>query len=307
MERCTSYLDPCTVTTPTRKGSLLILTAALLWSTGGLFIKSISMDAFGVSFWRSSFAVLTLYLVYNRSQHKIAHHEDESWFNSHTLLAALSYSALLILFVVATKLTTSANAIFLQFTAPIYVLFLEPLLTRTKIKRDDIITVCIAIAAMALFFIGKFDTRSVWGNIAALTSGIFFAGYALMLKHDRASEATRWRIVIVGHVIIMIAMVVYSVITGQSIMPNNANDLLMVAFLGIVQIGIAYSLFTFGLSHVRALDALLLSMLEPVLNPVWVFLGLGERPSIYAIMGGAIILALVALRAIRGERSAAAA
>jgi drug/metabolite transporter, DME family len=295
------------VTTPARKGSLLILTAALLWSTGGLFIKSISMDAFGVSFWRSSFAFMTLYLIYLYNRHKIQHHENESWVNSHTLIASLFYSALLILFVVATKLTTSANAIFLQFTAPIYVLFLEPVLSKTKIKRDDIRTVIIAIGAMALFFVGKFDTRSVWGNIAALTSGVFFAGYALMLKHDRASEATRWRIVIVGHLIIMVAMAVYSGLSGNSIMPNTPSDLLMVAFLGVVQIGIAYSLFTFGLSHVRALDALLLSMLEPVLNPIWVFFGIRETPSVFAIVGGAIILALVAFRAIRGERTPAAA
>ncbi len=295
------------MTSAARRGSVLILIAALLWSTGGLFIKSISMDAWGVSFWRSAFAVVTLYVVYYTQQHKIAHHEDESWFNRHTLLAALFYSALLILFVVATKLTTSANAIFLQFTAPIYVLFLEPLLTRTKIKRDDIITVLIAICAMGLFFVGKFDTRSVWGNIAALTSGVFFAGYALMLKHDRASEATRWRIVIIGHLIIMVAMLMYSGVSGNTIMPNNMNDLMMVGFLGVVQIGIAYSLFTFGLSHVRALDALLLSMLEPVLNPIWVYLGLGETPTKYAIIGGAIILALVAIRAIRGERTPTAA
>ena len=107
--------------------------------------------------------------------------------------------------------------------------------------------------------------------------------------------------------VIMVAMLMYSGISGNSIMPNNMNDLLMVGFLGVVQIGIAYSLFTFGLSHVRALDALLLSMLEPVLNPIWVYLGLGETPTKYAIIGGAIILALVAIRAIRGERTTAAA
>lgn len=293
--------------TPARRGSILILIAALLWSTGGLFIKSVSLDAWGISFWRSGFALITLYAVYRAQSHRIGHHHDESWLNSHTLLAALFYAALLVLFVLATKLTTSANAIFLQFTAPIYVLFFEPLLTRTKIRRDDIITVLIAIGAMALFFVGKFDTRSIWGNIAALTSGLFFAGYALMLKHDRASEATRWRIVIVGHLIIMIAMAIYAGVSGASLMPGSANEFLMLGFLGVIQIGIAYSLFTFGLSHVRALDALLLSMVEPVLNPVWVYLGLGERPTAYAITGGAIILALVAMRAIRGERRPASA
>lgn len=289
--------------TTARRGSFLILIAALLWSTGGLFIKSVSLDAWGVSFWRSGFAFITLFIIYRSQSHRIHHHEDESWFNSHTLLAAVFYSALLILFVVATKLTTSANAIFLQFTAPIYVLFLEPLVSKTKIRREDVITVLIAIGAMALFFIGKFDTRSYWGNVAALASGICFAIYALMMKHDHASEATRWRISIVGHAMIMSAMMVVAATGSSSIMPTDAKEFAMLAFLGIVQIGIAYSLFTFGLSHVRALDALLLSMIEPVLNPVWVYLGLGETPSIYAIIGGVIILILVAVRAIRGERN----
>ena len=285
-----------------RKGSILVLIAALLWSTGGLFIKSVSLDAWGVSFWRSLFAVVTLYIVYRANIEKITHHENESWFHGHTVLACFFYAALLILFVMATKLTTSANAIFLQFTAPIYVLFFEPLLTKTKIKRADVITVLIAIGAMGLFFIGKFDTRSYWGNVAALASGICFAAYALMLKHDRASEATRWRIPILGHLVIVVAMLVVSATTSTSLALTSTNDLLMLGFLGVVQIGIAYSFFTFGLSYVRALDALLLSMLEPVLNPVWVYLGLGEVPTRYAIIGGAIILALVAFRAIRGER-----
>jgi drug/metabolite transporter, DME family len=280
--------------------------AALLWSTGGLFIKSVSLDAWGVSLWRSGLAFITLLIVYRTQSHRIAHHENESWVGGHTLLAALFYSLLLILFVIATKLTTSANAIFLQFTAPIYVLFLEPLISKTKIKREDMVTVFIAVCAMALFFIGKFDTRSYWGNAAALASGVCFAIYAIMLKHDNASEASRWRIVIVGHAVIMTAMILVAALSEAPVIPPTLTEWSMLAFLGIVQIGISYSLFTFGLSHVRALDALLLSMLEPVLNPVWVYLGIGEKPSIYAMIGGAIILCLVTVRAVRGEKASKA-
>lgn len=284
-----------------RRGSLLILIAALLWSTGGLFIKSVSLDAWGVSLWRSLFAAITLYILYARYRDVISHHDDERWLNKHTVLASVFYAALLVLFVLATKLTTSANAIFLQFTAPIYVLILEPIMTRTKIRRSDIVTVLIAIGAMALFFVGKFDTRSTWGNIAALASGVCFAMYALMLKHENASEATRWRAVIIGHGIIMFAMIVQTIMRGVNPIPPNMSDFAMLFFLGVVQIGIAYALFTFGFSHVRAIDALLLSMIEPVLNPVWVYLGIGERPSNYALAGGLIILALIGLRTYRAS------
>lgn len=286
-----------------RRGSLLILVAALLWSTGGLFIKSVTLDAWGVSFWRSLFAVITLYLVYQTQRGRIAHHARESWVSSFTLTASLFYSALLILFVMATKLTTSANAIFLQFTAPIYVLLFEPIIMKARIKREDVVTVLIAVGAMALFFIGKFDTRSTWGNIAALASGVCFAVYAVMLKHEHSSEATRWRAVIIGHLVIVVAALAVATTTGTQMMPATASEFWMLAFLGIVQIGIAYSLFTFAFSHVRALDALLLSMLEPVLNPLWVYLGIGETPGVYALIGGGIILLLVAFRAFRGTKA----
>jgi drug/metabolite transporter, DME family len=286
-----------------RRASFAVLAAALLWSTGGLFIKEVTLDAWGVSLWRSSFAAITISVIYFFQRNRWNHTQVKwrEWFSPFVLLSALCYALLLVLFVIATKLTTSANAIFLQYTAPIYVLFIEPMLSRSKMKRADLITVAISTAAMALFFIGKFEPRGFWGNIAALASGVAFAAYALILKHERATEQSRWQIVIVGHIMIASAMAIIALSGGTNVSVST-GDFMRLLYLGIVQIGIAYALFTYGISHVRAIDATLIAMVEPVLNPVWVFLGVGERPANFAIIGGIIILSLSMFRTIRGTR-----
>jgi drug/metabolite transporter (DMT)-like permease len=287
------------------KGTLLILSAALLWSTGGFFIKSISLDGYAISFWRSSFAAITLFLFYRKIV-PLEVRSVSSWLNPQTLLTAFVYSALLILFVLATKLTTSANAIFLQFTAPIYVLFFEPIINKTKLRGKDVTAVLITIGAMILFFLGKFDASSVLGNILALTSGIFFAAYTLLLKHERTGEAGRWQSVIIGHIMIVTAMSILALSGHMNPAPASIGEFGMLLFLGVMQIGLPYSLFTIGIHSVSALDALLLSMVEPVLNPVWVFIGIGEEPSGWALIGGSIILSMVATRAWLAYRAISA-
>jgi drug/metabolite transporter, DME family len=287
----------------TRRASFAILAAALLWSTGGLFIKEVTLDAWGVSFWRSSFAAITISIIYffRRKSWNGRQTAFREWFSPFVLASALCYALLLVLFVMATKLTTSANAIFLQYTAPIYVLFIEPMLLRTKMKRGDLATVAISTAAMALFFIGKFEPRGFWGNIAALASGVAFAAYALILKHERATEQSRWQIVIVGHIMIASAMAIIA-LTGNTNVAVSSGDFTRLLYLGIIQIGIAYAFFTYGISHVRAIDATLIAMVEPVLNPIWVFLGIGEQPSSYALAGGIIILSISVFRTVRGSK-----
>lgn len=292
--------------TRSRSGPAAIFFAALLWSTGGFFIKTVSLDAWGVSFWRSGFAAITLFLIYLAFRKSIEHAGSQKWLDPVTLFCAFLYAALLILFVIATKLTTSANAIFLQYTAPIYVLFVEPLLSRSPVRRSDLVTVAISTLAMVLFFVGKAEVSAhqFWGNIAALVSGVAFAAYAVMMKHERATESTRWHCVIIGHVFICAMTLVLASMGVTSLAPVG-DDLQRLAYLGILQIGVAYAFFTYGLSHVRAIDATLISMVEPILNPVWVFIGIGERPSNYAVVGGCIILLISLFRTVRGATGVA--
>ena len=261
---------------------LYVLAAAFLWSTGGLFIKWTRLSGLPLSCWRSFFAIFTVALFTRREGFGL---------NSITAVASLLYAVLLILFVLATKETTAANAIFLQYTAPVYLLILEPIIYKEKFRSRDLITVLICLGGMALFFVGQLRPQDVAGNLMALASGFCFALYFLLLRHPRAREVNRASSVIYGNSLAVLMTLPWGLATVTSI---TGHDLVGVAYLGIVQLGISYTLFTTGMAHgVRSLDAGIVCYAEPLLNPVWVFLILGERPSSWAILGGTIIVAAV--------------
>ncbi len=274
---------------------LLVMAAALLWSTGGLFIKWTMLSAFELSFGRSLLAALTVAIFTRREGFGI---------NRLTALTSVLYAALLLLFVIATKLTSAASAIFLQYTAPVYVLLLEPIFYREKFRVGDLAAVAACMAGMSLFFVGQLSAADVQGNIAALLSGLCFAFYILLLRHPRSREVNRASSVIYGNLLLVLVTAIVIVLDPASLralLHAGGRDLAAVAYLGVVQIGVAYTLFTLGMARgVRSLDAGIASYIEPVLNPVWVFLFLGERPSGWAIMGGAIIIAAVVFHTIRG-------
>ena len=261
---------------------LLVLGAAILWSTGGLFIKATSLSGLELSFGRSLLAAITVAVFTRREGFGL---------NRVTALAALLYAALLILFVLATKQTTAANAIFLQYTAPVYVLVLEPLFYKEKFRRRDLITVAVCVAGMSLFFVGKLRPQDVSGNLLALASGLCFAFYFLLLRHSSARNVNRASSVIYGNLLVVLIAAPAGLAAMQHL---SATDAACVAYLGVVQIGFAYLLFTLAMARgVRSLDAGIIGYIEPVLNPIWVFLFIGERPSGWAILGGAIIIAAV--------------
>ncbi|HEX6716487.1 MAG TPA: EamA family transporter [Pyrinomonadaceae bacterium] len=275
---------------------LFIIVTAFLWSTGGLFIKWTTLSGLEVSFWRSLFAIFTVAF--------FTRHEGFG-LNRLTAVAAVMYAALLILFVLATKATTAANAIFLQYTAPVYVLILEPIIYKEKFRPRDLITVAVCLGGMALFFVGQLRPQDVTGNIFALTSGVCFALYLLLLRHSRAREVNRASSVIYGNTLAAVVTAPWGLATLSTI---TAHDMIGVAYLGVVQLGIAYTLFTVGMARgVRSLDAGIVCYIEPVLNPVWVFLVIGEKPSAWALLGGAIITATVITHMLldaRGKRRA---
>ncbi len=261
---------------------LLVLVAAIIWSTGGLFIKATHLSGIAVSFGRSFFAVITIALYTRREGFGL---------NRVAALASLLYAALLLLFVLATKQTTAANAIFLQYTAPVYVLVLEPLLYKEAFRRRDLITVAACVVGMSLFFVGKLRPQDYSGNLMALASGVCFAFYFLLLRHSSARNVNRATSAIYGNLLLVLMLAPIGV---PAFLEISGPDLARVAYLGVVQIGIAYLLFTLAMARgVRSLDAGIIGYIEPVLNPVWVFIFIGERPSGWALLGGAIIVTAV--------------
>ena len=270
-----------------QKGIIAIIIAALLWSTGGLFIKLISLDAYQLSFYRSLFSALTFVLLFRKKVFV---------FNLAVFLNGLFYTGILILFVVATKLTTAANAIFLQYTAPIYVLIFEPLILKAKLRAINVISVFISFLGMTLFFVGEISPTHLEGNLIALFSGICFAAFLIGIR--KSSEEYRVSSIFWGNIFIPI-------LCFQSVYPEFNIDLknfLMVTYLGIFQIGFAYAIFTYSIKRIEGIEAGLIAMIEPVMNPIWVYLGYGEKPSPFAILGGLIILSTISIRTIITER-----
>jgi len=262
---------------------LLVLGAAILWSTGGLFIKATSLSAFELSFGRSLLAAITIAIVTRREGFGL---------NRISAVTSILYAVLLLSFVLATKLTTAANAIFLQYTAPVYVLILEPLFYKEKFRRRDLVTVAVCVGGMSLFFVGKLRPQDVKGNLLALASGVCFALFFLLLRHSKARDVNRASSAIYGNLIVV--LICAPAFFGAARRGISAADFARISYLGIIQIGCAYLLFTLAMARgLRSLDASIVGYIEPVLNPIWVFLFIGERPAGWAILGGAIIIASV--------------
>jgi len=268
-----------------RRGVLAIAGAALLWSTGGIGINAVAAPPLAIACWRSAIAAVAL-LAFFRPRMR----------PTPGFLGALAcYAATLTTFVVATKWTTAANAIFLQYSGVVWVLALAPVVLGEPFRARDAIAIAVAFGGMALFFVGKLGAPGRTGDLVALVSGVFFAGLVLLLRRERgpgAEAAVSW-----GNV--LTAVVLLPFVWGGGVVDARSAAILL--FLGVVQIAGAYVLFVHGLAHVGATEAALVGMLEPVANPVWVFLVLGERPSVFAALGGAIVLSAIAWRTL-GER-----
>lgn len=271
---------------------LMVLGAALLWSTGGVLIKmgkEGGLSEAELSCARAVFAALTVMLLTRREGFGL---------NLVTGAAAVLYALLLYLFVRATMLTTAANAIFLQYTAPVYILLLEPLVFKEKYRARDFLTVACCVAGMSLFFVGRLRPADVEGNLTALGSGLCFALFFLLLRHPRAREVNRASSVIYGNWLLALLMLAALALAPERTRGAGelftARNFAVTAYLGVVQLGVAYTLLTAGVVRgVKSLDAGIIGYVEPVLNPVWVFLVLRERPSGWALVGGAIIVAAV--------------
>lgn len=273
-----------------RNGLLFIAVAALLWSTGGIGIKGVVDSPLKVTFYRSLFAAVTLFLLFGRNVWDVRQWKSTPMF----VTAVLCYGGCLTTFVTATKWTTAANAIFIQYAGVVWVLLLSPFILREPLRGKTAIAVAFAFGGMALFFVGRFEARGMAGNLMALLSSVFFGMLIMALRKE--NEASRS------------AVTWGNVVTAAAMLPFVAGDLSLTSrsffallFLGVFQIGLAYAFFVRGLKYVTATEASLMGMLEPIANPIWVLLFLGEVPSRWAIAGAAIVLAAIAWHTLVAE------
>jgi drug/metabolite transporter (DMT)-like permease len=203
---------------------------------------------------------------------------------------AVAYAATVTLFVVATKWTTAANAILLQYTAPVYVAFLGRWFLGEKTRRVDWLTLIAVLGGMTLFFFGHLSLRGWWGNLAALGSGFSFAWLVLFLR--RQKDASPLASIFLGN--LLAAFVAIPALLHSA--PATTFSWVGLLLLGVVQLGLPYVLYSTAIRYVTAMEALLIPTVEPVLNPVWVFLFVGERPTSTALIGGAVIIGAVLAR-----------
>jgi drug/metabolite transporter (DMT)-like permease len=276
---------------------LQVVIAALLFSTGGAGIKVQAFSGLQVSALRSGIAAMTL-LLFLRGR--------VVW-SPLVGLTAIVYAATVTAFVLSTKLTTAANAIFLQSTAPLYLLLLGPLLLREHFKRRDLVYV----AVLALGMLGCFAGRPVasdtapdpaLGNVLAVACSIMWALTLAALRYmerERSHSGTGISAALFGNLFASVAAIPFA----WPFPAASGVEWATLVYLGVCQIGIAYVFLTSAIKHLSALDASLLLLIEPVLNPVWTWALRGEHPGTWTIVGGAIIVIATAVRAVNEARS----
>ena len=273
--------------TERRKAILFIILAATLWSTAGVFVKALDWQPVSILAGRGLFTSLLFLLYLRRLPRKVT-----PW----TLLAAGGSIATQFLFITSTKLTTAANAIFLQYTAPIYVVLLAYWLLREKPSRTDWISMGIIFLGLLLFFGDQLSPDGFYGNILAVLSGLTSAVMMVSFRAQKNSTPEDS---------VLIASLVIAVFGFPSVLKESwtISNWSAVAYLGIFQIGVAFIFFTKGIKQIQALEANLIGTLEPILNPVWVFLFLGEQMGKSALLGGLVVLVGVIVSAVGSART----
>ena len=263
----------------------------MLFSTGGAAIKAAAFTAWQIASFRSGVAALAILLISPEAR--------RGW-SLRAVLVGFAYAACLTLFVLANRLTTAANTIFLQSTAPLYFLVLSPWLLKEPIRRQDVGFMAAVGAGLALFFVSTEAPVAtapdpMTGNLLALTSGFFWALTVCGLRWMGAAggeHGSPVAAVVSGNLTAFLVSLPMALPLG----PHAPVDWAVIGYLGVFQIALAYVLVTSALRHIPALEASLILLIEPVLNPVWAWAFQGERPGAWALLGGAIILGATTLK-----------
>ena len=262
----------------------LIMTA-ILWSSGGLLLKMISWNPMAIAGMRSAIAAIVL-LAFLRRPHM-------TW-SSAQIGGAIAYTITVILFVSANKLTTAANAILLQYTSPIYVALFGAWFLRERATRLDWVIILVVMGGMVLFFLDDLTTGGFRGKVGAISSGVTFACFVLFMRKQKNDSPVES--VLLGN--ILTALVGFPFMFEA--MPN-ASSWIGLVLLGVFQLGLSHALYAAAIKHVAALEAILIAVVEPILNPIWVLLVMGEAPGPWALLGGFVVLVSVTIRYVVGQ------
>ena len=267
-----------------------LVLAALLWSTGGLLIKHVDWPPLAVAGGRGFFAAVFLWATQRNLRFTF------SW---PQVIGAVTYAGCTIAFCTATKLTTAANAILLQYTAPIWIALFGSWLLGERATRMDWITIAVVLGGMGIFLADGLAVGHLLGDSIAILAGVFFAAMTMAFRYQKDSSPLES--ILLGNLLAFVIGLPWMI---DSPAPSASGWGALVA-LGFVQLGLSYRLYSRAIKHVTALQAVIIPVIEPLLNPVWVLLAVGEKPTPLALTGGAIVLSAVTLRAtilIRSSR-----
>ena len=267
----------------TTKGTIAMIATALLWSIGGIFIKLVPWNPLAIAGLRGVIGGLVMY-IYLRIR------GIKPVFNKETVKIAIALAGVCTTFVVANKLTTAANAIVIQYCAPVYVLLYIAFVQKKKLRPLDIAVVPITILGVSLCFIGQMGNGHLAGDIVAVISGVFFA--AMFIFSEGVTDQTRASGIMQGQFLTAIIGLPVLFATRPAFTPQAIGGILI---LGVFQIGIAYVLYSIAIKRAPLLTCSLLAVLEPLLNPVWVFLFAGENPGKWSLIGGVIVVFIITL------------
>jgi drug/metabolite transporter, DME family len=289
-----------TTETPPAAGRdrLMVLAAAILFSSGGAAVKACSLTGWQIACFRSVVAALAIFALIPAAR--------RGW-NRRTWLVAFAYAATLISFVLANKLTTAANAIFLQGSAPLYVLLLSPWLLGERIHVRQLVYMATVAVGMVLFFVGSQPVSLTapnpgLGNILGAVTGLSYGLCIMGLRWlGRGSDDTRATIGAVCCGNLLAAVVTLPL--ALPVISSSPGDWEAVIFLGLFQVAIAYAFLVRGVARVPALEVSLILLAEPVLSPIWAWLVHGETPTTWALAGGAIILGATATMTLARDQS----
>jgi drug/metabolite transporter (DMT)-like permease len=257
---------------------LLLIVTAALWSTAGVSIKTIEWNPLAIASSRS--LVAGLFMAFLARKQKIFSRRP----SKNTLAGAVALALVSICFVSATKLTTAANAILLQYTAPIWVALAAPFILKERTRGLDWFFIALTAGGMALFFMDSLSAEGFWGIIIAIGCSLAFAGMAIAMRFNK-TDGPPFAMMVYGNMMVFLAGLYF----WQPPWPTF-RDVIIIVLLGVFQFGLAYHLFALASQGVTSLELVLITALEPILNPILVFLFLGERPGLWALLGGSVVL-----------------